>query len=199
MQKIVLSQATLGLLIGRLKNFFAGDVTENRYDDTLSPAKVAKLPFNYLTNDWWSIAMVTRHWMMNDTSRVRKGEPRPMIHVSHTVAWATFFKEGDEFYFFGNRNIVVRRVNSSTEWDAAGKNIPTISRFMLNRSRHKLYSYELGIKNDNLEAVHQWNEMIHGDVVHPDMRPELREGRYANNGRRDQDLIGDFMTADDLG
>ncbi len=198
MQKIVLSQATLGLLIGRLKNFFAGDVIENEYDDTLSPAKVAKLPFNF-TADSWSIAMVTRHWMMNDTLRVRKGRPRPMIHVSHSEDCATFFKEGDEFYFFGNRNIVVRRVNSSTKWDEAGENIPTISRFMLNRSRHKLYSYELGIKNDHLEAIHQMNEAVYGDTMRLDMEAEFGEGRYAHKGQRDQDQIGDFMTADDLG
>lgn len=194
MQKIILSDKTLGLLIGRLKNFFAGDVVENEYDDTLSPTKVAKLPFNFLTDHWW-IAMVTRHWMMNDTLRVRKGEPRPMIHVSHTADCATFFKEGDEFYFFGNRNIVVRRVNSSTVWDAEGNNIPTVSRFVLVRSRRKLHRNEFDIKNQNLEEIHQWNLMEEDNFQELDVDVSVTSLTRRETGG----FTGDFMTVDDLG
>lgn len=193
MQKVVLSQATLGLLIGRLKNFFAGDVVENEYDNTLSPTKVAKLPFNFLKDRWW-IAMVKRHWMMNDKLRVSDGAPRPMIHVSHAVDCATFFKEGDEFYFFGNRNIVVRRVNSSTVWDVKGNNIPTISRFVLTRSRHKISSHEIGIKNQDLEDAHQWNLMVEEDNFQ-----ELdHDISVTGKVRRKIGFTGDFMTVDDL-
>ncbi len=161
MQKIILSDKVLGLLIGRLKNFFAGEVVETEHEDSVLPKKVAGLPINLDVSDWW-IAMVSSHWMLNDTLRVRRGEPRPMIHVSNTESWATFFREGDEFYFFGTRTIVVRRVNSSTKWDDQGNNIPTISRFVLKRTRHEITNESRANKIMQLEWSHEqsraWEE-----------------------------------------
>jgi hypothetical protein len=161
MQKIILSEKTLGLLIGRLKNFFAGEVIEVEHDNTISPKDILRLPVNFGAPDWW-IAMVGSHLMLNDTLRVRDGEPRAMIHVSNTESWATFFKEGDEFYFSGNRDIVVRRVNSSCTWDEKGNNIPTLSRFILKCNRHQISDYSRQIKIQQLENSYhverEWKE-----------------------------------------
>jgi len=181
MQKIILSDKTLGLLIGWLKNFFAGDVVEVEHDDSISPKDLVRLPAKLEVSDWW-IAMVTRHWMMNDPLRVRKGQPRTMIHVSHTEACATFFKEGDEFYFFGTRNIVVRRVNSSTEWDNEGKNIPTLSRFILKRTRHEMTDQDHEIKIQQLEGSFQFNRDFEEQTMRLDMEEMFGIGRYARRG-----------------
>ena len=108
MQKIVLSQKTLGVIVDRLRKVTSGIYHFTERED-VNPLRCITWGKAF-PEECTTCADVKPHWLLKSPEELTNRSPGdlgfPLIHMAFDAESATYFVEGDVFYFKGNTIIV---------------------------------------------------------------------------------------------
>ena len=114
MEKIILTEKTIGNIINRLKKFMENHVFKSQLLYDIKPSKARhpalckkeRLGKDYSIGRYYMNAKVTRHWF---SKMERDRNPTPLIHVHFHKDAGDYYSEGDVFYFYGSMILVDKK------------------------------------------------------------------------------------------
>jgi len=168
MQKIVLSQNTLGVVIDRLRKVTSGIYSYFKEED-VNPLRF-KSWSDPIMQDCTACAKITPHCFIKRNYSfldVKLGDPGfPLIHMAFNAEYATVFVEGDVFYFKGNTIIVN---NTSGTHIKIRECLNIVTKITCHKKRRDLDEYDLFTiqeRKDYAEAsAREWERIMEEDMV----------------------------------
>lgn len=167
MQKIVLTQKTLGTIIDRLRNVTSGFYRFYETTD-VNPLR-CRTWGEPILSDRTAYAGITVHHVLKDRFsgfEEKFGKPGyPLIHFAFDAECGYYFSEGDTFFFKGNMVIV----NSTHKTDVKIRKCQNIVTKIVCRKRSKdLTSEELEVIRNNKDiaelSVQAWEEHMSDEL-----------------------------------
>lgn len=165
MQKIILTERTLGTVIDRLRKLTAGFYVVSDAHN-IHPLRCKSWRDSGL-GDRTACADITVHWMFKDTKHpIISGRRKdkvgfPLIHMAFDAECAMCFGFGDVFYFKGNTVLINQTAGSMIECCEVG-NIATkivVKKWHKNMTSADMDFVEHG-KQCAEHSVQMWNEMV---------------------------------------